>query len=127
MAVDEGALLVPVPLTLFHGAFMELNAEAVAHLLREVVDFLSVYTVLSDGLAPLLSIGQFLMRLGALCAQDGWGHLPAVNWEGNQSNVYDCVLPLFVTQTEAPVPPAEPVPTAVPMVEDLVPPPPPLP
>jgi hypothetical protein len=118
MAVDEGALLVPSPLTLFHGASMELNAKAVAHSLREAVDFLSVYTVPSDGPAPLLLIGQSLMRLGALCAQDRWGHLPAVNWEGNQSNVYDCVLPLFVTQTEAPAPPTEPTPAVAPMVED---------
>jgi hypothetical protein len=99
---------------------MELNAEVVAHSLCEAVDFLALYTVPSDGLAPLLSIGQSLMRLGTLCAQDGWGHLPAINWEGNQSNVYDCVLSMFVTQTKVPVPPAESAPAAAPMVEDSV-------
>jgi hypothetical protein len=127
MAVDEGTLLVPTPLTLFRGVSMELNAEAVAHSLREAVDFLSVYTVLLDGPAPLLSISQSLMRLGALCLQDRWGHLPAVNWEGNQSNVYDCVLPMFVTQTEAPLPLTESAPVAAPMVEDPPPPAPPFP
>jgi hypothetical protein len=119
MAVNEGASLVPFPLTLFHSMSIELNAEVVVHSLNEAVDFLTLYSVLADGLAPLLLIGQSLMRLGALCAQDRWGHLPAVNWEGNMLNVYDCVLPMFATLVEAP-PPTEAAPMlVVPMVEDL--------
>jgi hypothetical protein len=117
MAV-KGASLVLSPLTLFCSASRDLNADAVAQSLHKAVDFLALYTVPLDGPVTLLSIGQSLIRLGALCAQDGWGHLPAVNWEGNQLNVYNCVLPMFVTQTEAPTPLPELLPPAVPMVED---------